>query len=268
MFQEHYGFTSLPFSKNIPTKDLFPTDEQKEITGRLTYLVHERGFGLVTGEIGSGKSTVVRTFSAGLDANRYLVIYLANPTTGMTGLYRDLLYSLGHEPPYTAARMVARIRLALTDLQTTKRRFAVIVLDEAHLLTQPMLEQFRLLCSDKMDSESLATLILVGQPSLRQTLHLSVNEAFQQRLAVRAHLGPLDLQETLGYVRHHVKIAGYPGPTLFSDDAVQRIFEYTKGIPRRINQLCTTALMAGMLDRKQILDESSVRKAIAEIGPD
>jgi type II secretory pathway predicted ATPase ExeA len=268
MFQEHYGFTSLPFTKTIPTKDLFPTTGQKELTARLTYLVRERGFGLVTGEIGSGKSTAVRTFTAGLDPNRYLVIYLANPTTGMTGLYRDLLYSLGHEPPFTSSRMVARIRSALSDLQSANRRQAVVILDQAHLLTQPMLEQLRLLFSDKMDSESLATLVLVGPPSLRQTLHLSVNEAFQQRLAVRAHLGPLDLQETLGYVRHHVKIAGYTGSTLFTDDAVQRSFEYTQGLPRRINQLCTTALMAGMLDHKQVLDESTLRKAIAEMGPD
>ena len=254
MFQEHYGFTSLPFTKTIPTKDLYPTAGQKELAARLTYLVRERGFGLVTGEIGSGKSTAVRTFTAGLDPNRYLVIYLSNPTTGMTGLYRDLLSSLGHEPPYTAARMVTRIRTALADLQTAKRRWAVVILDEAHLLTQPMLEQLRLLLADKMDSESLATLVLVGPPTLRQTLHLSVNEAFHQRLVVRAHLGPLDLAETIGYVRHQVKIAGYTGSALFSDDAIQRIFEYTKGLPRCINQLCTTALMAGMLEQKQIVD--------------
>jgi type II secretory pathway predicted ATPase ExeA len=154
MFQEYYGFTSLPFTHTIPTKDLFPTAGQKELAARLTYLVRERGFGLVTGEIGSGKSTAVRTFTAGLDANRYLVLYLANPTTGMTGLYRELLTGLGHEPPYTASRMVARIRTALADLQLTKRRLPIVILDEAQLLTQPMLEQLRLLLSDKMGSRS------------------------------------------------------------------------------------------------------------------
>jgi type II secretory pathway predicted ATPase ExeA len=108
MFQEYYGLTSLPFTRTLATRDLFPTAGQKELAARLTYLVRERGFGLVTGEIGSGKSTAVRTFTAGLDPNRYLVIYLSNPTTGMTGLYRELLSNLGHEPPYTAARMVTR----------------------------------------------------------------------------------------------------------------------------------------------------------------
>ena len=116
-----------------------------------------------------------------------------------------------------------------------------------------------------MDSQSLATLVLVGHPSLRSTLRLSVHEAFYQRLAVRYHLPPLDLQETIGYVKHHVQVAGFTAATLFTDDAITRIFEYTKGIPRRINQVCTTALMAAMIDQKSIVDESSVRKAIADL---
>jgi type II secretory pathway predicted ATPase ExeA len=265
MFQEFYGFSRLPFSRTIATSDLFPTAGQIELSARLAYLVRERGLGLVTGDIGSGKSTAVRTFAASLDFNRYLVVYLANPTTGMTGLYRDLVVSLGYEPPFSKPRLVTRIRSALEELNATKHRAPVVVLDEAHLLTQPMLEQLRLLFSDKMDSQSLATLVLVGHPDLRRTLHLSVHEAFNQRLAVRFHLDSLGLEETIGYIQHQVRIAGYTAGSLFTDDAIQRIFEYTKGIPRRINQVCTTALMAGMIDQKSVLDESTLRKAIADL---
>jgi general secretion pathway protein A len=265
MFQEFYGFSRLPFSRTIATSDLFPTAGQKELSARLAYLVRERGLGLVTGDIGSGKSTAVRTFAASLDFNRYLVVYLANPTTGMTGLYRDLVVSLGYEPPFSKPRLVTRIRSALEELNVTKHRAPVVVIDEAHLLTQPMLEQLRLLFSDKMDSQSLATLVLVGHPDLRRTLHLSVHEAFNQRLAVRYHLDSLDLEETIGYIKHQVRIAGYTAGALFTDDAIQRIFEYTKGIPRRINQVCTTALMAGLIDQKSVLDESTLRKAIADL---
>lgn len=268
MFQEFYGFTRLPFSKTLPTQDLFLTASQKELGARLTYLVRERGFGLVTGEVGSGKSTAVRAFTASLDFNRHLVIYLANPTTGISGLYRDLLVSLGHAPPFSKPQRVALIRSALEDCLANKHRLPLVILDEAHLLTQPMLEQLRLLFSAKMDSESLATVLLVGPPDLRRTLHLTVHEAFNQRLAVRYHLGPLDLQETLGYVRHHVRTAGFTTGPLFTDEAVARIFEYTKGIPRRINQVCTTALMAGLIDQKTVLDESTIRKAIADIDHD
>lgn len=265
MFNEYYGFTQLPFSKTIATSDLFATAGQKELAARLTYLVRERGFGLVTGEIGSGKSTAVRAFTTGLDPNRYLVLYLANPTTGITGVYRDLLLGLGHEPPFSRPRLVTRLREAFTDLLNAKRRIPIVILDEAHLLTQPMLEQLRLLFSDQMDSQSLATVILVGHPDLRRTLHLAVHEAFSQRLAVRYYLGPLDLAETIGYVRHHVRTAGYTAGLLFTDDAMGRVFEYTKGLPRRINQVCTTALMAGLIDQKQLLDNATIRKAIAEL---
>lgn len=268
MFQEFYGFMHVPFSKSIATDDLFPTGGQTELAARLTYLVRERSLGLVTGEIGSGKSTAVRAFTASLDPNRYLVLYLSNPTTGITGIYRDLLLGLGHEPPFSRPRLVARVRDAFADLLNAKRRVPIVILDEAHLLTQPMLEQLRLLFSDQMDSQSLATVVLVGHPDLRRTLHLAVHEAFSQRLAVRYHLGPLDLAETVGYVRHHVRAAGYTTGLLFTDDAVARVYEYTKGLPRRINQVCTTALMAGLIDQKQLLDEATIRKAIAELDHD
>ncbi len=265
MFQEFYGFTRLPCSKTIPTQDLFLPAGQKELNARLTYLVRERGLGLVTGDVGAGKSTAVRAFTASLDPNRYFVIYLANPTAGMTGLYRELLLALGHEPPFGKARMVAALRTAFEDLLATRHRAPLVILDEAHLLTQAMLEELRLLFSAKMDSDSLATVLLVGPPDLRRTLHLSVHEALQQRLTVRYHLGPLDLQETLGYVRHQVSVAGYTAGPLFTDDAVARIWDYTKGIPRRSNQVCATALMAGLIDQKTVLDETTIRKAIADL---
>jgi type II secretory pathway predicted ATPase ExeA len=265
MFQQFYGFTRLPFSRSIPTDDLFDTAGQKELSARLTYLVREQGFGLITGEFGSGKSTAVRAFSDSLDFNRHLVIYLTNPTTGIGGLYRELLLNLGHKPPYTASRQVAAIRAAFDDLLSNKRRASLVIVDEAHLLTQDMLQQLRLLFSCKMDSQSLATLLLVGHPCLRTTLRLTVHEAFYQRISVRYHLPPFDLQETLGYVKHHVQVAGFTGGTLFTDDAITRIFEYTKGLPRRINQVCSTALMAGAIDEKSVIDETSVRKAIADL---
>jgi len=85
------------------------------------------------------------------------------------------------------------------------------------------------------------------------------------RACVRYHLGPLNLAETIAYVRHHIRVAGYLSGPLFTDDALDRIFEYTKGLPRRINQVCTTALMAGVIDKHSVLDESTVRKAIADL---
>lgn len=266
MLPQFYGFTRTPFAKDIAPQDLFDADGQKELVARLTFLVRERGMGLVTGEIGSGKSTAVRRFVATLDFNQYLVIYLlANPTIGMTGLYRDLLTGLGYEPPYTCPRMVAAIRAAFEDLLANKHRCPVVIIDEAHHLPADAFEQLRLLLSTEMDSRSLGSLLMVGHPEMRSTLRLSIHQSFAQRLAIRYHLGPLDLAATLAYIRHQLQVAGYKGPAMFTDDAMKRIYDYTKGIPRQINRVCAMALTAGMIDQKTTLDESTLRKVIADL---
>jgi general secretion pathway protein A len=116
-----------------------------------------------------------------------------------------------------------------------------------------------------MDSQSLAALVLVGQPNLRDLLRLSTNQAFFQRLSVRYHLPSLDLQNCIAYIKHHLQLAGHHGGPLFSDDAMSRIFDYTKGVPRQINLVCTTALLAAMIDKKEVIDEATIRKVIADM---
>jgi general secretion pathway protein A len=116
-----------------------------------------------------------------------------------------------------------------------------------------------------MDSRSLGSLLVVGPPILNQTLHLSIHEAFRQRITNAYHIPPLGLKQTIDYINHHLHIAGFLTGSPFSDDALKRIFEYTRGIPRQINRLCTTALIFGCLEQKQILNDSTIRKAIAEL---
>ncbi len=265
MFQQFYGFSRLPFSKDIAPQDLFQAEGQQELCARLTYLVKERGLGLITGETGSGKSTALRSFVASLDANRHFVIYLSNPLLGMSGLYREILTVLGYEPLFSRPKMVARIRSAFEDLIQNKHRLPVIILDEAHTLPDTAFDPLRLLFSTQMDSQSLGTLLLVGHPELRRTLRLASHEAFFQRLTTTYHLLPLDLSQTIAYVRHHIQLAGYKASPLFPDDALSRIYDYTKGVPRQINRLCTTALLVGMADSRQVLEESVIRKAVAEL---
>ena len=262
--QTYYGFTRLPFAKDLPPAELFPAEGQKELCARLDYLLRQRGLGLVTGETGCGKSTALRRFTAALDANRYFVIYLANPLLGLTGLYRELLAVLGYEPPFSRPKMVARIRLAL-DEQLNKQRIPFLILDEAHLLPENAFEQLRLLLSTHMDSQSLAALLLVGQPELRRTLRLATHQAFAQRLTTSFHLPPLDLTQAMAYIHHQVTFSGYKGGSLFSDDALTSIYDSSKGVPRQMNRLCITALLVGMADQKHILDEATIRKAIAEL---
>jgi len=265
MFQEFYGFTATPFSRGLLTSKLFPAQGQQELQARLTFLVRERGIGLVTGEIGSGKSTAVRAFADNLDPTRYTVVYTANPLIGITGFYREALTLLGEPVPLFRQQMVLSLRRALDLLTNERKRTPVLILDEAHLLEGRMLEELRLLLSVRMDSQAAAALLLVGHTELRQTLRLSTQEALWQRITVRYHLRPLDLTETGAYIRHQVEIAGYRGTALFSDGFVAKAFDYTKGIPRQINLVCTHALMAGCAEQKAILDETVLRKVINDL---
>lgn len=265
MIDLYYGFTRLPFTKDIPTNHLFEAAGQSELCARLDYLLKQRGIGLVTGETGSGKSTAVRRFVASLESSRYTVIYLANPILGLSGIYRDLLVSLGYDPLFGKPKAVARIRSAFQELLNNKHRLPVVILDEAHLLPPTVFEPLRLLFSAEMDSQSLGVLLLVGQPELRQTLRMVPYEAFYQRISTQYHLPPLDLAQTIAYVHHHIHFSGYKAGHIFTDDALSRIYESTKGIPRLINRLCNMALVVGALEKKQILEDSAIRKALADL---
>ncbi len=267
MYQHHYGFTRLPFTKDIPAQALFDAPAQAELCARLSFLLSQRGLGLVTGETGSGKSTALRRFVASLDKAHHSVIYLANPLLGLSGIYREILADLGYETPFGKPRTVARIRSAFSDLLQTKHRLPVVILDEAHLLPPTVFEPLRLLFSDNMDSQSLGVLLLVGQPELRSVLRRTPYEAFYQRISSQFHLLPLDLSQTIAYVRHQIEFSGYKTGHLFTDDALARIHEATKGVPRLINRLCDTALLVGMADQKQLIEDSAIRKALAELDP-
>jgi len=265
MFQEFYGFSATPFSRGIPTSKLFVAAGQEELKARLNYLVRERGIGLITGEIGSGKSTAVRAFVESLDPTRATVVYTANPLIGITGLYREMLGQLGEPVPMLRQQMVLALRRCCDVLTNERKKTPILIVDEAHLLDQRMLEELRLLLNVRMDSQSAAALVLVGHSELRRTLRLSIHEALWQRTTFRYHLRALDLTETGAYIRHQVEIAGYRGSALFSDGFVGKAFDYTKGIPRQINLVCTHALMAGCAQQKQVLDETIFRQVINDL---
>lgn len=265
MFQEFYGFTAMPFSRGLASTKLFTSSGQEELKARLIYLVRERGIGVITGEIGSGKSTAVRAFVDGLDPTRYTVVYTANPLIGIAGFYREVLSVLGESIPRFKQQMVLALRGCFDTLTNERKKTPVVIVDEAHLLDRRMLEELRLLMNVRMDSQFAAALILVGHTELRRTLRLSIHEAFWQRTSVRFHLQALDLTETGAYIRHQVEMAGHRGGALFSDGFVAKTYDYTKGIPRQINLVCTHALMAGCAEQKQVLDEMVLRQVIKDL---
>ena len=266
MFTHVYGLQAVPFTRTLNPNDILLTTSVKELQARLALTVRERGIAVVTGEVGSGKSTAVRAFLASLDANRHTLVTLTWPIPSPSALYRQMLMALNQPVPFGATAQVATLRTVLSDLITTHRKTPVVVIDEAHLLGHNLIDPLRTLVSAQLDSQSLAALILIGQPDLRRTLQLSTHAAFAQRITHRCHVEPLPLEATLAYIQHHLKVAGLKeGTTLFSDDALKRIAEWAQGIPRRINQVCTAALVAGAVAKAKVIDDTPVRQAINDL---
>jgi type II secretory pathway predicted ATPase ExeA len=260
---DFYGFSATPFSKSIPDPNLFPSRSHQEIQGRLAFALQQRLPALITGDVGTGKSTALRAFTHALDRNLYPVVYLSNPHLSVTTLYRQILLALQVEPAFGFSRLLPQLRATLSDL-ARKGRFALLIVDEAHLLPPQIFDQLRFLLNNDMDSASLLTLVLLGQPDLAHKLRFAPYEALNQRIAVRYHLRPFDLEETAAYVKHHLRVAGRQD-SIFSDSFLALVHHHTKGVARRINNLCRTALLLGATEQKSILDQTDLKRVIRDL---
>jgi type II secretory pathway predicted ATPase ExeA len=263
----HYGFSRLPFGKNLAPQMLFRHKGHAEATARITWLVSERALGVLTGEVGAGKTVAARAVVAGLDPTLHTVIYLANPAVGSRGVYAHIVRSLGGSPCFLRASLIAQAAELLAQEEAERGKKVVVLLDEAHLLTPDQLEELRFLTNAEMDSHSPFSCLLIGQPTLRRRLRLGAFAALDQRIALRYHLGGMDLVETAGYVKHHLALAGRSDP-LFSDDAIALVHQTARGVPRAINNLATQSLVAAFAEGKGIVDESSSRAAVTEVTAD
>jgi general secretion pathway protein A len=260
---DFYAFSHTPFTKSISVKHLFPSRGHCEIQGRLAFALQDRLAALLTGDVGTGKSTAVRAFAQTLDHNLYPVVYLSNPHLGVTALYREILLALQVEPAFGFMRLLPQLRSTLHDL-ARKGRYVLLIVDEAHLLSPELFDQLRFLLNNEMDSASLIALVLLGQPDLAHKLRFTPYEALHQRIAVRFHLKPFDLEETAGYVKHHLRMAGCQNP-VFSDGFLAGVYDHTKGVARKINNLCRGALLLGATEGKQILDEPDLKRVILDL---
>jgi type II secretory pathway predicted ATPase ExeA len=261
--QTYYGFTRPPFARDLAPGQLFPSAAHKEAVARISWLVGQRSIGVVTGEVGAGKSVAARAAVSRLDASRHTTVYLPNPAIGGRGLHMHLVYALGATPRFHTASLIAQTQDLLAAENDEKNRTVVLICDEAHLLTNEQLEQLRLLTNSEMDARSPLALILLGQPTLRRRLKLGHFAALDQRISIRYHIDGLSLEETAAYITHGLKIAGR-SDTLFSDDAIALIHRTARGIPRAINNLTTQALVATYADDKTIVDETSAKAAVDE----
>jgi type II secretory pathway predicted ATPase ExeA len=265
--QAHYGFTRMPFGRDLAPGMLHRHAAHNEACARISWCVAERTIGVITGEVGAGKTVSVRTVLAGLDATRHTIIYLPNPMIGVRGLHEAIVAAFGVAPSQMTSRLVAQASTALAAERDERGRTTVLVIDEAHLLSYEQLETVRMLTNHAIDADSPLACLLIGQPTLRRTMKLAVLAALGQRIALRYAMPPMTAAETASYISHHIKLAGR-SDTLISDDAAALIHTTARGYPRAVNNLALQSLVATYAAGKTIVDESAARSAITEITDD
>jgi type II secretory pathway predicted ATPase ExeA len=232
----YFGFSRMPFGRDLAPGMLHRHAAHNEAVARIGWCIAERRIGVITGEVGAGKTVAVRAALAALDRSRHSIIYLPDPTIGVRGIHHRIVASLGGQPLTHHATLAPQAADALAAEHTERGRTATVVVEEAHLLSHDQLEAIRLLTNHDLDSSSPFACLLVGQPTLRRRMKLGV-------------------------------LAGRDD-ALFSEDAVGLIHQTSRGYPRAVNNLALQALVAAFGANKAIVDESSTRTAIAEVTAD
>ena len=246
LYASYYGLTESPFDLTPNSRFLYLSARQREALSNLRYaLASAKGFTLILGEAGTGKTTLVRTVMAGLsDSSRYVLVN--NPTLRRQEFYEFLATSFG----FSAAAATSKTRF-LEELRTdVEARFAAggltgLIVDEAQSLPHELLEEIRLLGNLETATTKLLNIVLCGQPELADRLNDPSLRQLKQRVALRCELGPLSLAETASYVSGRLRIAGGIPNEVFTRDAVLAIYDASQGIPRTVNVVCDNALIGG-----------------------
>ncbi len=263
MSLNYWGFTRTPFTKELPIEDFYPSTQFRELAARLHLMVEGRLFGVVTGEVGSGKSSAVRYLASQLDPTSHPVFYVAESQLTPFDFYSQILESAGVTMPFHRSQTRRQFVLLMTDLWQHQHKAPVIVIDEGQGLPARMLDELRFVLNTAMDALTPFTCILIGQPDLRVTLRLKAFEAIYQRVGLRFHLRGLDEGETAHYVSHQLQKAG-GAPGLFTPSALKVLASQSRGLPRIINHLATGALWDAESQGLRMVDEPQMQRAVSD----
>jgi general secretion pathway protein A len=246
MYRKVYGLTHHPFEKDLEPDKLFCSQAADELEARLNYLLQLRGIGLVTGEVGSGKTSICRKMAAALHTGMYRVFYVPLTTGNVTDIYKSIAWEMGLTTERSLAALYRSIRQEVERLCLESKIRPILIIDEAQYLRNDVLENLRLLTNYEMDSKNRLCMIFVGQAELRRRLSLSVHEPLAQRLVVRYHIsGQVDL---------------------FEQPALEALFQVTNGLPRKINLLAHLSLNIAALQQAQAVSAEHIQTAVEETG--
>lgn len=251
MYKKFFGLRESPFNVNPDPRYLFLTPHTQEALACLTYGIETRkGFILLTGEVGTGKTTLINKLLEWLHKERVFTAFVFNPRLSVSQFFDFMLADFGI-PCETRQKgqMLVKLNQWLLERYQAGER-AVLVVDEAQNLSPQMLEEIRLLTNLETSTEKLLQIVLAGQPELEQKLNQPQLRQLRQRITLRAKTRQLTLEETHGYIVERLRIAGAQNPEIFSPEAVATVHRYARGIPRVTNLLCEHALVSAFVEQK------------------
>jgi len=265
MYLEYFEFKEPPFNLTPNSRFFFESHKHKEALSSLFYAINQRkGFIVITGEIGSGKTTVTRALINRLDKNTEVAL-ITNTHLNSKDLLLTLLEDLEIEfqPGFSKAKLLSCLNDYLL-AQAHHGHNVVLIIDEAQNLKPAVLEEVRMLSNLETETDKLIQIVLIGQPELKVKLALTRLEQLRQRVVNYFHLSPLGLEETQEYILHRLKIASQSNREYFTKEALQMAYQFSNGVPRLINQICDTALLTGYVDGLKIIDERIMQEVIVE----
>jgi general secretion pathway protein A len=265
MYRQFFGLREKPFNVTADPSFLFFSRRHKEAFSHLIYGIRERkGFLEVTGEIGTGKTTLCKALLNSL-AKETKTAIIFNPNLSKLQLLRTILQDLGISVEKNSGiSLITRLNKFLIQ-QLSQRNNVVLVVDEAQNLNTSLLEQIRLLSNLETEKEKLLQIVLVGQPELRDKLKSPKLTQLRQRISVRYHILPLERDELDKYIHHRLSVAGAKNSIKFGGHALEEIYQYSQGVPRLINVLCDKALLAAFVRETRSIKPKLIGECIKEL---
>lgn len=266
MYEEYYGLTSKPFQLNPDPGFYFGSKQHRRAKAYLEYgIQRSEGFIVITGEVGAGKTTIVRGLLDSLDPATVVAAHLVSTQLDAEDTLRMVGAAFGVRVKDTSKSDLLMALEAFLITQTSQNKRCLLIVDEAQNLSPKAVEELRMLSNFQYGKQALLQTFLVGQPEFRDILQSPNMQQLRQRVTATCHIGPMDEGETRGYIEHRLKCAGATGRPSFEPEAFGVIYEATGGIPRRINSVCDRLLLFGFLAEKDHFTRQDVKEVVEEM---
>lgn len=263
MYKAFYGLSFDPFTKEVINKNFYKSYHFNQALSRLDFLKQHKGFGLITGEPGTGKSSLVRYFKESLNPNLFKCVYIPLSTLTVMDFYRALCDGLGVEPANRKVTIFKQIQESIFNYSSNKNITPIIILDEVQFLKNSVLDDLRIIFNFQMDSKDLALVLLTGQTNFINQINRSNHEALRQRISVSYHMEGLTSNEVKDYVLNRLGAAGCNEP-IFEDDCYELIYTMTNGQFRQINSLARICLIAAASKGSRTISKEDLFQAQKE----